>query len=194
MIRMEIALLLILVFVAMIYFSADRRHTPLHKTFSVLLIVMVVHLLFDALTIYTVNHLDTVPRLLNDILHRFFIGTMVLNVYLFYQYIAILIEEETGKPRRFDLAARIYLAAAELGSMLLPVHYAVTDQGNYSDGIHASVCYVSMAFYLFLCVWQLLCSWGQIDSKKQFAIGTALVIEVCVSVLQGIHHTWLIRL
>lgn len=159
---------------------------------ALLLIVMVVHLLFDALTIYTVNHLDTVPRLLNDILHRFFIGTMVLNVYLFYQYIAILIEEETGKPRRFDLAARIYLAAAELGSMLLPVHYAVTDQGNYSDGIHASVCYVSMAFYLFLCVWQLLRSWGQIDSKKQFAIGTALVIEVCVSVLQGIHHTWLI--
>lgn len=25
-------------------------------------------------------------------------------------------------------------------AMLLPVHYAVTDQGNYSDGIYASVC------------------------------------------------------
>lgn len=46
---------------------------------------------------------------------------MVLVVYLFYQYIAILVEEETGKPRRLDLAARIYLAAAELGAFLLPI-------------------------------------------------------------------------
>ena len=57
-------------------------------------IALLLVLAFDAATIYTVNHLDTVPRLLNDILHRFFIGTMVLVVYLFYQYIAILVEDE----------------------------------------------------------------------------------------------------
>ena len=192
MLRMEIALFLVLAFVALVYFSAGRKHTMLHKTFSVLLIVMLVHLAFDAATIYTVGHLDTVPLLLNDILHRFFIGTMVLAVYLFYQYIAILAEEETGNPRRFDLAARIYLAAAELGVMLLPVHYAVTPRGNYSDGIHASVCYVSTAFYLLLCVWLLLRNWAQIDRKKKFAVGAALAIEVCVSLLQAINPTWLI--
>ncbi|MGN0294375.1 MAG: sensor histidine kinase [Lachnospiraceae bacterium] len=192
MLRMEIALFLVLAFVAYVYFSAGRKHTMLHQTFSVLLIVMLVHLVFDAATIYTVNHLDTVPLLLNNILHRFFIGTMVLAVYLFYQYIAILVEEETGKPRRFDLAARIYLAAAELGAATLPVHYAVTEQGNYSDGIHAAVCYVSMAFYLFLCVWMLVRDWKRIDGKKKFAIGAAFVIEVCVSLLQAFHPTWLI--
>ncbi|MCI7812368.1 MAG: histidine kinase [Lachnospiraceae bacterium] len=192
MMRMEIALFLILVFVALIYFSAGRKNTMLHKTFSVLLIAMLVHLCFDAATIYTVNHLDTVPRLLNDILHRFFIGTMVLVVYLFYQYIAILTEEETGKPRHLDFGARIYLAVAELGVMILPVHYAVTERGNYSDGPHASICYVSMAFYLFFCVWLLLKNWTQIDRKKKFAIGAALAIEVCVSLLQAVNPTWLI--
>ena len=129
MLRMEIALFLVLAFVAFIYFSAERRHTPLHRTFSLLLIVVLVHLALDGATLYTVNHLDTVPRWLNDGLRRLFIGTMVLVVYLFYQYIAIL-EEETGKPRRLDLAARIYLAAAELGALLLPIQYAETPQGN----------------------------------------------------------------
>ena len=38
-----------------------------------------------------------------------------------------------------DLAAKLYLCAAELGALLLPVHYAVTPHGNYSDGIHANV-------------------------------------------------------
>lgn len=70
MIRMEIALILILAFVAGIYFSARRRQTALHKTFSVLLIVVIVHLMFDAATIYTVNHLAQVPLVLNDVLHR----------------------------------------------------------------------------------------------------------------------------
>lgn len=192
MLRMEIALFFVLAFVAYIYFSAEWRTTLLHEVFSVLLIAMMVHLLFDAATIYTVNHLSTVPILLNDILHRFFIGTIVLIVYLFYQYIAVLVEEETGQPRQLDKAARLYLLIAQLGVLLLPVHYAVTTKGNYSDGIHASVCYVSMAFYLFLCMWLLVRSWKQIDTKKKFAIGAALVIEVGVSLLQAVNPTWLI--
>ena len=110
MIRMEIALFLILAFVAFVYFSAERKHTLLHKTFSELLIVMLIHLVFDAVTVYTVNHLDTVDRLFNEIVHRLFIGTLVLAVYLFYKYIAILVEEETGKQRHLDIAAKIYLA------------------------------------------------------------------------------------
>ena len=174
MIRMEIALILMLAFVAYIYFSAGRRHTLLHRTFSVLLVTALVHLVFDALTVYTVARLDSVPRPVNDVLHRLFIGSMVLVVYLFYQYIAVLIEEETGKPRRLDLTAKVYLAAAELGAALLPVHYAVTPQGNYSDGIHANVCYASVAFYLLLCAGLLLWQWRNIDPKKKFAIGAAL--------------------
>ena len=192
MIRMEIALFLILAFVAFVYFSAGRKHTLLHKTFSELLIVMLIHLVFDAVTVYTVNHLDTVDRLFNDIVHRLFIGTLVLAVYLFYKYIAILVEEETGKQRHLDIAAKIYLAVAELGVLLLPIHYAVTEKGNYSDGIHANVCYVGMVFYLILCIGTLLSSWSQMDQKKKMAIGVAFIIEVCVSVLQGLNPTWLI--
>ena len=126
MLRMEIALFLVLAFIAFVYFSAGKKHTLLHQTFSALLIVTLIHLAFDGATIYTVNHLETVPVFLNDVLHRIFIGTMVLAVYLFYKYIAILVEEESGKPRCLDVPANVFLVIAELGAMLLPVHYAVT--------------------------------------------------------------------
>lgn len=192
MLRMEIALFLVLGFIACIYFSAGKKNSLLHKNFSLLLIVTLIHLVFDGATIYTVNRLDIVPRLLNDILHRLFIGTMVLSVYLFYKYISILAEEESGKQLRFDMPANVFLIAAELGAMLLPVHYTVTPKGNYSDGIHAGICYISTAFYLFLCVWLLLRNRKQIDPKRKFAIGTALVIEVCVCLLQAFNPTWLI--
>ena len=192
MLRMEIALFLVVAFVAYIYFSAGKKYTQLHRTFSILLVVVMGHLVFDGITVYTVNHLETVPRLLNDGFHRLFIGTMILIFYLFYRYISILLEEETGKPRRLDLAARIYLVIAELGDMLLPIHYAVTPQGNYSDGIHVTFCYLSVGFYFVLGTGLLLLNWKQIPRKKKMAIVIASIVELIGTALQGIHHTWLI--
>ena len=192
MLRMEIALILVLAFVAFVYFSAVRKNTPLHRTFSVLLIVVLIHLMLDGVTVYTVHHLDTVPRFLNDAVHRLFLGSMVLVIYLFYQYIALLVEEETGKPRRLDWPAKIFLALAELGNFLLPISYTVTPAGNYSSGLYMLVPYVAVAFYLLLCAGLLAINWRQIDRKKKSVIGIALTIEFVVSILQGLHHTWLI--
>lgn len=58
MLRMEIALFLVLTFVAYMYFQADKERTPLHRTFAILLIAVLLHLLLDGVTVYTVNHLD----------------------------------------------------------------------------------------------------------------------------------------
>ena len=192
MLRMESALFLLLVLVGYTYFSSERRNTALHQTFSLLLIVLQIHLLFDAATVYTVNHLDTVPVLLNDQLHRAFIGSMVLAVFLFYQYISILAEEETARPRRLDRAAKIFLLLALAGDLLLPVHYAQTPQGNYSDGIHVVVCYLSVLYYLILCVVLLLGNWKELDGKKRSVIAFALTVQLGVTILQAINPTWLI--
>ena len=192
MLRMEIALFLVLAFVAYMYFSADKERTTLHRTFAVLLVTVLVHLLLDGITVYTVNHLHAVPQLLNDAVHRLFLGSMVLVIFLFYQYIAILVEEETGKPRRLDGPAKVFLALAELGNFLLPISYTVTAEGNYSSGPYMLVPYCGVAFYLLLCAGLLAVNWRQIDLKKKRAIGSALLIEVTVCALQGLNHTWLI--
>lgn len=192
MLRMEIALLLILGFTAYTYFSAGRKYTVLHKTFSVLLITMLVHLTFDTATIYTVNHLDTVPQWLNDLVHRVFIGSMVLVMYLFYQYVDVLTEKKSTKRRYLNRFAKILFLIMQLGVLILPIYYVVTDQGNYLDGFLRNICYISMVCYLSFCVWLLLSNWSQIDAKKKFAIAVALVIELVVSILQTIYPTWLI--
>ena len=192
MVRMEIALFLVLGMVAFMYFTAEKQRSKLHQTFSVLLITVLIHLVFDGLTIYTVNHLYAVPTLVNDMLHRCFVGTMAFVLYLFYKYIAILVEEETGKPRTMDTAARIFLILSETGVLVLPVYYTQTPMGNYSDGGFAYVSYVCVAFYLFLCSVLLFGNWKSIYPKKKFAIGAALIFEFTICALQGFHHTWLI--
>ena len=192
MLRMEIALFLVVAFVAYIYFSTEKEPTPLHRTFSLLLIAVLANLALDGATVYTVNHLDAVPELLNSILHRLFLGTMVVVIYLFYQYIAILVEEETGQPRKLDLPARIFLAVAVLGNFLLPLSYTVTPEGNYSSGTYMMVPYGAVAFYLLLCAGLLLANRKKIHRKKRQTMGVALLIEMVVCILQGLNHTWLI--
>lgn len=157
-----------------------------------LLVTVLVHLVFDGITVYTVHHLEAVPQPLNDAVHRLFLGSMVLVIYLFYQYIAILVEEETGKPRRLDRPARLFLAVAELGNFLLPISYTVTQAGNYSSGPYMLVPYGAVAFYLLLCAGLLAANRKWIEKKKKSVIGIALAIEFIVCILQGLHHTWLI--
>ena len=192
MLRMEIALFLVVAFVACIYFSAEKEQTALHRTFSILLVTVMAHLALDGITVYTVNHPAAVPELLNDIFHRLFLGSMVLVIFLFYQYIAILVQEETGKPRRLDLPAFLFLIVAVLANFLLPITYTVTPEGNYSSGPYMLVPYGAVAFYLLLCAGLLVVHRKTIDRKKKYAIGAALIIELTVCVLQGLRHTWLI--
>lgn len=74
MIRMEIALFLVMGMLACIYFTSQKPNTKLHQTFSILLVVVLIHLAFDGITVYTVNHLETIPLYLNNIVHRIFMG------------------------------------------------------------------------------------------------------------------------
>lgn len=192
MLRMEVALFLVMAFVAYLYFTAEKKHTLLHKIFSVLLVVMLVHLALDAATIYAVFHLESLPPLLTDILHRLFIGTMVFLTYLYYQYIAVLIETETGKKRRLDVPALVFLVLTELGAFLLPLQYTVTPKGNYSSGPCAYMCYAGAAFYLSLCVGLLIVNRRKIARKEKSAIAVALSVELVVAILQAFNPTWLI--
>lgn len=186
MIRMEAALLLIISFLAVFYFRAGRRDTKLHKIFSLLLMSMIVHLSFDAATIYTVNHLDTVPKIVNNIVHKVFLGTMVFCVYLFYEYIRVLAE------RKVTLRAYAFLIFAEVLMAITPVEYTITPKGNYSSGIHAVMCYASVCVYLVLCAEIFIRDRKKLGTREKFAIGTALLTEACVGILQALNHTWLI--
>ena len=192
MLRMEIALFLSIAFVAFIYYSTEKERTPLHNTFSVLLGVVLANLALDGITVYTVNHLETVPLVLNDAVHRLFLASIVLVVYLFYHYIATLVAEQADKPRVLDIPARVFLVFGLLADFLLPITYVETERGNYSFGPYVIAPYAAVLFYLFLCGMLLLINWKKVEQKKKAVISVALMIEFVVCVLQAINPTWLI--
>lgn len=192
MFKLQIFSLIIVCFIAYLYMSSKGTKGRLHHIYSWILVVTIFHLLFDIITVYTVNNLDLIPKYLNDIFHRIFIGSMILEVYLFYCYIEMLIEEDSGIRKSISFKAAFLLVIFELGVLFLPVHYAITPLGNYSDGIHASLCYLAVGVYLFLCLYLLFSHFASIRNNKKSAILMALVIEIVISILQSFNPTWLI--
>ena len=129
MLRMEIALFLVLAFIACVYFSAGKKHTLLHKVFSALLIVILIHLVFDGATVYTVNRLDMIPKTLNDILHRIFIGTMVLAVFF-----VLSVYCNSGRRGKRETAALGYACKGVLGACGIGRHAAARSLRRYAGG------------------------------------------------------------
>ncbi|MCF2641750.1 response regulator [Roseburia hominis] len=192
MIRMEIACFLVLAFLAAMYFSAPREHTKIHKCFSKLLIYSMLNLILDATTIYTVNHLQTIPGLLNDLLHRLFIGDIVLVSYLTYDYILLLIKDETNKQIEIPKFTKLLLVAVLIAIAFLPIDYIQTETGNYSHGPAVYTAYGCMAVFLVLTILAMIKYWKQIHKKKRMAVTLSLTIEIIVMMIQYIVHFSLI--
>ncbi len=198
MLRMEIACILILLFIAAIYFNASREKNAIHKIFSAILITLMIHLVFDAITVVTVSKLDTFPRFWNDTFHRFFLSTMLFTIYLYYRYICALIEQETGEEsttKLYMIVSRllnIYLVIAEILLFVTPVSYAVTPKGNYETGVGAVIMYVSIALFLVHMIYNMSVHWKQIHPKKRYVIVAAFVIEIIVTVLTAIDTSLLL--
>lgn len=192
MLRMEIACLMVVLFLSKVYFSAKRERTTLSAVFSVFMLISCVHLFLESVTVYTVNHLHKIPLWINNILHRFFFLTMLLLFYLLFCYIAFLIEDETGKRTPVPRWCSKVLLIAFAGVIFLPIHYKETTQGNYSYGPSVYAIYVSVAVNVFMSVRLFRVNWKQIHKKKRSAISLAIAIFIGVSVYQVIRPIALI--
>ena len=96
MYKTQIACEIFIFFIGVLYFSSPGQKNQSSKWFSKLLVCTFLQLVFDVLSVYTVNHLDTVSPIVNRIVHIFFMGFMLVIFYIAYKYLETIIEEETG--------------------------------------------------------------------------------------------------
>ncbi len=187
MIRMEMACFMVIAFMAVMYFSARRQKNKMHRIFSVMLVASMVNLLFDAITIHTVNNRDTVAPWINDLAHKLFIGTMVLVFYLVYRYIIAIAEEEKNEIIKRTPIGDVVFIAAFVGAFAMPLYYKETKLGSYSYGPAAYMTYGSIAIFLVMVIVTLAKHWKFIHPKQRLVITLALSIEVIVSLYQAFH-------
>ena len=189
--KSQIVCIFIILFIAAFYFYSERK-TASAKWFSSLLITAVVQLLFDIGSVYTVNHLETVPPILNRIVHCIFMSLLLALFLIAYKYLEALIEEARGERIQRIKFAVIPVIIATFSLCFLPIKYVETPKGNYSHGPAVFGVYVGVALSIALIIRLLILHGKDIPKKKRIAIIIAMLSEAPVAIYQIIVPTSLI--
>ena len=189
--KSQIVCIFIILFIAAFYFYSERK-TASAKWFSSLLITAVVQLLFDIGSVYTVNHLETVPPILNRIVHCIFMSLLLALFLIAYKYLEALIEEARGERLQRIKFAVIPVIIATFSLCFLPIKYVETPKGNYSHGPAVFGVYVGVALSIALIIRLLILHGKDIPKKKRIAIIIAMLSEAPVAIYQIIVPTSLI--
>ena len=134
MYKTQVACAIFILFIGILYLGSSSKKTGASKWVVALLSCSFLQLIFDAFSVYTVNHLETVSPVLNRIIHIVFLGLLQVMFYLAYQYLETIIEEEIGRTIRKYRFTIIPLLFTMAGNIFLPVYYVESARSNYSYG------------------------------------------------------------
>ncbi len=188
--KLQLGCILIIFYIMFVYIRERRRfHQQKRWTiFHALLEVGALCVIFDGLTSYTVNHLDTVSKTWNMILHMFFLISLDSIIFLLFLYMWSI---TAGLPKR----------KSNLGLLVLPfvvnvvvvvvnmpsLQYRIGTISNYSMGISAYTCFIMAGIYTILSIAIFFRRWKYIESHKRWNVFTYLLIMAGVTVYQMLH-------
>ena len=83
-IKGQIFCMLVLLYIAGIYFSVKRDKTSGHRLFSALLLLSILYMAFDMITVYTINHVHEISITLNHFCHIVYMSSMIAVLFVFF--------------------------------------------------------------------------------------------------------------
>lgn len=188
-IKLQLGCLVLVSYIAFAYMKECRDYSLKHKhrIFDKLLLMGIAGILFDGLTAYTVNHLDSINPVLNDILHLCFFISMDVLVYLLFLYILFITE---GMPEKRSWRIGIFLPlAVDILAVIInmpTLEYHIGVSTNYSMGVSVYFCYAMVFIYIFLTILIFIRRWHYIEGRKRFSILTFLISIICVACYQSL--------
>ena len=175
--------LFLLLYMGVFYFS--NRHLPIKssKIFNGYYFVSLVVIIFDLITLYTVNRLDTVSPSLNLFVHTIYMLAINLMCYLNLQYELSLLEQHITITRRTHIIQMLPLLITSVLIVFLPLGYIEGKYTNYSMGPKVYALYVSIIFYNLIMLFSGLRYAKLLDHEKRVALLASIPIFFIVSVI-----------
>ena len=192
MYKLQIGCLILMAFISAMFGLMKKKKSKMHNLFGTILAVGMVQIVFDIITVYTVNHLETVSPVLNRIVHQLYMGLLMLYICLVYVYCVALVEEKKKSRLGVSKLAIAALVVSCIGIIALPLEYIENPITNYSYGPVAFVAYGSVAVYIILAMWIVIKYWKIIEYKQKIAILIAMISEILVLFYQAAVPTALI--
>lgn len=182
--KTSIVCLLLILYMCMFYYRKPHIKIKSTKIFCVLTIIAVVNAMFDVITLYTVNHRDTLPEALNLAAHIIYMYSILMFVYFLFLYVKSCLQSNLKINRAVQIIQSIPVFLSTLGILFLPITYVHGETTDYSLGPKAYALYGSVVIYLVLILYYCLRYWNILDSEKRLSIILAVPIYVVISAVQ----------
>lgn len=193
--KLQIGCILIVLYIIYNYYKGKSTYHILNKItlFDGMLLASVVCILFDGITAYTVNHLESINHMLNLFFHLLFLSSIDVLVFLMFLYLyrASDYGEMSNKARLIIFTPFILnLFVLVLGIPSLEFRIGVNT--NYSMGISAYTCFAMVIVYTFLMIVTVFRRWNNLPRRKRSSIMTCLLMMISVMIYQAIYPESLI--
>ena len=188
--KLQIGCMLIVIYIAFIYFRERCAYKVKKKeiVFELLLFTGIFSIAFDGITAYTVNQLNKVPVLLNDIFHACFLCSLDAIVFLIFLYMLDITRGLPKKGRTKILVSLPFIVNMAAVVIFMPqITYRQGNITNYSMGISVYTCYIMVAVYMLGSVMLLVFGRKNMGHNKLITITTCIAAALAVTVYQMIH-------
>lgn len=187
--RSEIICILILFFLLI---NFRRYKLSKNSSLTLLLFLAFLHVVFDIVTVITVNNLDTIPGLVNDICHVIFYITAMGFASVYLNYVLMLFYSKFKPNKLITIIILIAYTACVLLIPALKIEY-LPQKGTYASGglaaiigfAYAYVCYI---FALFV----MIINKNKIKENVMYSLVPISVIVVALITIQIFEQSFLV--
>lgn len=193
--KLQIGCLVVLFYISFVYIKEQQKyHKKLGGTFfSKMLLLGILCVMFDGITAYTVNNLETVNPMFNMILHAFFLISIDSVIFCLFLYMLSI----TRMYPKSALYKTLLFAPFILNLLVVVLNintleYRVGKVTNYSMGVSAYTCFVMVAIYIILSLVVFFLKRKMMKDNERSTIFIYLVMVTCVTAVQMIFPETLI--
>ena len=178
--REEAVCLIILILLALAagVYNVDQEN----KAFKRLISFAVLHVLFDVITVLTVNHQAAVPSIVNYVCHSIFYLAAILYANEMFCYVFKQCHPEFAK--KSYLISLIPPAVYVLGLPFMEIRYQTIGGTALSLGSAVYIAFAMAFIYLMASIALILANWRKLNNSVKHSILPMLVILILSEVLQ----------
>ena len=131
--KSQIICLIVVLLLGEYYLRKKQLRTVTTVIYICMLCNLVINLVFDMITKYTVNNLDTIPFWLEDSSHRVSLYTYILFVFLLFYYLISYIRVLI-KSIQIKIFLLLPIVISLITSVFGGIYYVVVSDAKYSLG------------------------------------------------------------
>lgn len=180
--REEIVCMIVILFI--IFYTAAYRIKDGDNSFMKVLLAAFGHVVFDTITVITVNNQDVVPDFVNKFLHLMFYFFSILFIMEFYQYIVRLTVPHNRQKILSSLRYIPFIAFLCL-FFVLPIEYIEGRGTAYSYGPLVFAGYGMFVVYCMICLALVLYYRAMLDFKIRYTLFPMLLVMIAVVLIQA---------